>query len=115
MGCVQVPGVRRGGPVAYAHPRTAGGIVHLGVETVEGAHAAFCEQADGGLYDVAVPNERGGADEPGLLGGGVASIERDLILVIDADMGIIGPVRAVFIVASVNVNFDGVLLPWVRG
>ncbi len=58
----QVPGVRRIGPVADADARPAGSVVHLEVETVEGPHAAFLEETDRCLHDVAVLNDRGSAD-----------------------------------------------------
>src|SRR5512138_2595185 len=112
---VQVSSVRRVSPIAYALPRTVGSIVHLEVKTVEGSHAALIEQADRCLDNVAIISDGGRADKPCLLGSSVAGTERDLVLVVDADLSVIGSVRAVLVVASVDVNLHRVLLPRVRG
>src|SRR5512138_236890 len=111
----QVTSVGRVGPIAYADPRAVGGVVDLEVETMEGPCAAFIEQADGGLDDVAVVDHLGCAHQPGLLGNRVASTERDYVLVVDPDLGIVGPVGAVLEVAGVDVDLHRVFLPRVRG
>ncbi len=49
------------------------------------------------------------------MGSDVAGAKRDLIPVVDADLGVIWPVRAVLVVAGIDVNLDRVLLPWVGG
>ena len=110
----QIAGGGRIRPVADSDAGAALSVVDLDVEPDVRVDAAAAEEADGRLDVIAVADDLGSAGQASsLIGLGVAAAERDLVLEVDADLRVVNAVSAALGVHVVDVDLDGVLLPWV--